>query len=132
MFNVIVAGHAELATGLVSALTLIAGERDNVAVVEYHNGQSPEDLDERIQAAAATLKHDGPLLILTDLHGGTPFNRAGMYALKHDNVEVFTGVNLPMLIQAATTKKTTPASVLKVMDAASKGVSRPLAQAKEA
>ena len=39
-------------------------------------------------------------LLLTDMFGGTPSN-LGMTFLKKDQIEVITGVNLPMLIKLA-------------------------------
>ena len=43
---------------------------------------------------------DGGVLILTDMFGGTPSNLAMTFLGRQ--VEVITGVNLPMLIKLAT------------------------------
>ena len=40
------------------------------------------------------------MLLLTDMFGGTPSN-LGMTFLEKDQVEVITGVNLPMLMKLA-------------------------------
>ena len=40
------------------------------------------------------------MLLLTDMFGGTPTNIASMF-LDEGNVEVVTGVNLPMVIKLA-------------------------------
>jgi PTS system mannose-specific IIA component len=43
------------------------------------------------------------VLIATDMFGGTPAN-LGITFLEPDKIEVVTGVNLPMLIKAASLK----------------------------
>jgi PTS system mannose-specific IIA component len=43
------------------------------------------------------------VLIATDMFGGTPSN-LGITFLEPDKIEVVTGVNLPMLIKAASLK----------------------------
>ncbi len=43
------------------------------------------------------------MLIATDMFGGTPSN-LGITFLEQDKIEVVTGVNLPMLIKAASLK----------------------------
>ena len=42
------------------------------------------------------------MLLLTDMFGGTPTNIAAMF-LKENEVEIVTGVNLPMVIKLAST-----------------------------
>ena len=46
------------------------------------------------------VRGDGGVLLLTDMFGGTPSN-LGMTFIEQDQVEVITGVNLPMLIKLA-------------------------------
>ena len=48
-------------------------------------------------------KQPGGVLIATDMFGGTPSN-LGITFLEQDKIEVVTGVNLPMLIKAASLK----------------------------
>ena len=36
---------------------------------------------------------------MVDLFGGSPFNAASIIAMKNDNVEIVTGVNLPMILE---------------------------------
>jgi len=46
----------------------------------------------------------GTLLILTDLFGGTPTNIAMTFYGKY-NIEILTGINLPILIKALILQK---------------------------
>jgi PTS system mannose-specific IIA component len=60
-----------------------------------------QDARDDIQSAVGRVKRGGSgVLILTDMFGGTPCNLA-MTFLAKDQIEVVTGVNLPMLIKAA-------------------------------
>jgi PTS system mannose-specific IIA component len=43
---------------------------------------------------------------MADLFGGTPSNLATKIALRKENVETVTGVNLPMIIQFVTERET--------------------------
>ena len=46
------------------------------------------------------------VLLLTDMFGGTPTNISAMF-LKENEVEIVTGVNLPMVIKLASQNKET-------------------------
>jgi PTS system mannose-specific IIA component len=59
-----------------------------------------QDARDEIAAAIARVQADDGVLLLTDMFGGTPSN-LGMTFLEHGKLEVITGVNLPMLIKAA-------------------------------
>ena len=36
---------------------------------------------------------------MVDLFGGSPFNAASIIAMKNSNMEIVTGVNLPMILE---------------------------------
>ena len=58
-----------------------------------------EDIREAIAAAVAEVgSDDHGVIIVTDMFGGTPAN-VSMTFLEPQNVEVLTGVNLPMLLK---------------------------------
>ena len=52
------------------------------------------------------LDQEDGVLIMADLFGGTPANLATKIALRKENVETVTGVNLPMIIQFVTERET--------------------------
>jgi PTS system mannose-specific IIA component len=57
----------------------------------------------RVQASAGSDGGPVGVLVLTDMFGGTPANLAVTYVA--EQVEVITGVNLPMLIKLARPQK---------------------------
>ena len=99
-FRIVVAGHGDLAGALVSSAQLICGMVDDLHAIGLRPDDSPESFGERLAAATAT---DGPVLILTDLVGGTPHNVAMAVARRQPAAVLISGVNLAVLIEAATT-----------------------------
>ena len=42
---------------------------------------------------------------MVDLFGGSPFNAASRIAIKNDNIDIVTGVNLPMLLEVSISRE---------------------------
>src|SRR5690349_152336 len=98
-FRIVVAAHGELADAFVSAATLICGVLRDLRAVGLRPEDSPESFAERL---SAVLPVDAPVLILTDLVGGTPHNVALTLARRLPAATVISGVNLAVLVEAAT------------------------------
>lgn len=99
-FRIVVAAHGDLAEAFVSAASLICGQIDDLHAVGLRPGDSPESFSERLHAASGPV--DDPLLILTDLVGGTPHNVAMAVVRRRPSAVLVSGVNLAVLIEAAT------------------------------
>jgi PTS system mannose-specific IIA component len=104
MIGVVVVTHGQLATELVNAAETIVGDLPQFAAVSIGWHDDVDDAREEIKQAIARVQGPEGVLILTDMFGGTPSN-LGLTFLEADKVEVITGVNLPMLIKLAGTKK---------------------------
>src|SRR5262245_63529533 len=101
MIGVVVVTHGQLATELVNAAETIVGDLPNFAAVSIGWHEDVQDARGEIAAAIDRVRGAGEgVLIATDMFGGTPSN-LGITFLEKDAVEVVTGVNLPMLIKAA-------------------------------
>jgi len=106
MIGLVVVTHGQLATELVNAAETIVGDLPQFTAVSIGWHDDTQDAREEIaQAIARVTKDTQGVLILTDMFGGTPANLA-MTFLAQDQVEVITGVNLPMLIKIANTRET--------------------------
>ena len=104
--GVVVVTHGQLATELVNSAEMIVGDLPQFAAVSigWH-----EDVDhareeigraiERVRATASSDEGTIPVLVLSDMFGGTAANLAVTFV--STDVEVITGVNLPMLIKLA-------------------------------
>ena len=99
MIGVVVVTHGQLATELLNAAETIVGELPRFAAVSIGWHEDTQDARGEIAEALARVQQGHGVLILTDMVGGTPSNLAMTFL--GQNVEVITGVNLPMLIKLA-------------------------------
>jgi PTS system mannose-specific IIA component len=109
--GVVVVTHGQLATELVNSAEMIVGDLPQFTAVAigWHDDvdRAREEIGraiERVRASAGQSDSGAegppvPVLVLTDMFGGTPANLAVTYV--SPDVEVITGVNLPMLIKLA-------------------------------
>ena len=100
MIGVVVVTHGQLAAELLNAAETIVGELPRFAAVSIGWHQDTQDAREELERAIARVRQGEGVLLLTDMFGGTPSNLA-MTFLERDDVEVITGVSLPMLIKLA-------------------------------
>ena len=100
MIGVVVVTHGQLATELLNAAEMIVGELPQFAAVSIGWHEDVNDAREDIAQAVERVRAEQGVLLLTDMFGGTPSN-LGMTFLEKDQLEVITGVNLPMLIKLA-------------------------------
>lgn len=100
MIGVVVVTHGQLATELLNAAETIVGDLPRFAAVSIGWHDDTEDARGEIEQAIGRVDEGAGVLILTDMFGGTASNLA-MSFLSQGNVEVITGVNLPMLIKLA-------------------------------
>lgn len=104
MIGVVVVTHGQLATELVNAAETIVGDLPNFSAVSIGWHEDVQDARDAIAAAIERVRQPGGVLLATDMFGGTPSN-LGITFLEQDKIEVVTGVNLPMLIKAASLKE---------------------------
>jgi len=105
--GVVVVTHGQLATELVNSAEMIVGDLPHFAAVSigWHDDveRAREEIGHAIGRVRGSAAGEGdeqtPVLVLTDMFGGTPANLAVTFVTPH--VEVITGVNLPMLIKLA-------------------------------
>jgi mannose PTS system EIIA component len=96
----VVVTHGQLATELLAAAEMIIGPIAHIAAISIGWHDDVDVARDEIEAAIARVSEGGGVLILTDMFGGTPTNIASMFFVEGE-VEVVTGVNLPMVIKLA-------------------------------
>lgn len=99
MLGILVVTHYRLADEFLQALELIVGTLEHVRAVGLDPGTPPEEMRRQIESAVAEVKQGAGVLMLVDMFGGTPSNLC-MSFLSED-IEVVTGLNLPMLVKVA-------------------------------
>jgi len=110
MIGIVIVTHGQLATELLNAAEMIVGDLSRFAAVSIGWHEDTADAREEIAQAIARVQEGQGVLIMTDMFDGTPSNLAMTFL--GQNVEVITGVNLPMLIKLAGLKRQT--SLLEV------------------
>jgi PTS system mannose-specific IIA component len=98
MIGGIIVSHGRLAEELLNALTIILGEAPNIEAISIGWYDDVEDSKKKINQSLKRLDQKSGVLVLTDMFGGTPSNLSFSF-LKDNQVEIITGVNLPMLIK---------------------------------
>ena len=105
MISVLVLTHGNLA----QELLLAAQNIDEMIKANSVALCLPWDIDSdkarsQVKNCLRTLKRDGGILVLTDMFGGTATNLALPF-LDPGNIEIVTGVNLPMLVKIASLRE---------------------------
>ena len=96
----VIVSHGQVANELLSAAETIIGNFKHITAVSIGWHDDVEAAKNEIRRAIERVSEGGGVLLMTDMFGGTPTNIASMF-LHLGEVEVVTGVNLPMVIKLA-------------------------------
>ena len=107
MIGIVVAAHGNLGGELIRTAEDVIGKIEQCVAVDLHD---LAHATERFNAAVQAVNSGDGILILTDMFGGTPAN-LGLAMLSAGQVEVLTGVNLPMLLKLASHRKGAPSNL---------------------
>ena len=100
MIGIVIVTHGRLAEALIEAAEIIIGSRpESTESVSIDLNESAEKLRAKIAKGIKAVDVQEGVLILTDMFGGTPSNLSYSF-LEEGHIEVISGANLPMLIQA--------------------------------
>jgi PTS system mannose-specific IIA component len=103
MVGLVVATHGQLAAELLRTAESIVGQVPCATAVSIDSATSVEEARARLATAIHRVGADGEgVLVLTDMFGGTPANLALTFL--DEQIEVVTGVNLPMLMKLASSR----------------------------
>ena len=100
LVGALVVTHGQLGQELVSAAQAIVGEISYIAAVSIGWNDDVNESKKKIEQAVAEVDQGKGVIILTDMFGGTPSNLS-LPLLKRNELEIVTGVNLPMVIKVA-------------------------------
>jgi PTS system mannose-specific IIA component len=105
MTGIVVVTHARLGHALIEAAQFILGEKiESVAAVSIDINDHPKKARKKIVTAINGVSQQGSVMIMTDMFGGTSSNMSYSF-LEEGRMEVISGVNLPMLIKAITSRE---------------------------
>lgn len=90
--------HGEYAKSTLASCEMIAGKLSNVKAIAFKQTMNQDDLLNEITKVAASF--DTAPTIIVDIAGGTPANASLRYQKAHPDVEVYSGLCLPLLLAA--------------------------------
>lgn len=99
MVAVLISTHGPTAQSLIVSAEMICGKQTLCEAVPFLMGQSLDEFQQQIENHLASFAQQGEaILCLVDLKGGTPFNTLTRLMANYPNLEIVTGVNIPMLL----------------------------------
>ena len=108
MIGIVILSHYRLAAELLQVLRLIVEDVSHVHAVGLDpTAASPEDMRSELDKAIRDADRGAGVLVLVDMFGGTPSNLALSF-LEEDQIEIVTGVNMPMLVKVARQREEMP------------------------
>ena len=94
--GIVIVTHGSLGDALLDTCSMITGESGGITSISVQAGDDVSETRDRIVTAINEVKGDKGVILLVDMFGGTPSN-ISLSFLGTDDIEVVTGVNLPML-----------------------------------
>ena len=101
MVGVVIVTHVQLAQEFLKISQLItASTLDNFKAVSINLDDNPDEARDKLLQAVNSVDTGNGVVIIVDMFGGTPSNLS-LSLLSKGKVEIVTGANLPMIIEAA-------------------------------
>lgn len=98
MIGVIVTGHGGFAAGMEANVKMLAGNEAELIAIDFSEGVTVEELETRLAEAMDHYADCEATLVLADIAGGTPYNRAATLSVTRPKVRVLSGTNSSMLM----------------------------------
>jgi PTS system mannose-specific IIA component len=99
MVAIIIGTHGSFSEEILKSSEMIFGRQENISSVTFKPGEGPDDLVAKYKTELEKLDCKDGVLFLVDLFGGSPFNAAIRIVSENENMDIVTGVNLPMLLE---------------------------------
>ncbi|MGB7473239.1 PTS sugar transporter subunit IIA [Trichococcus sp.] len=99
MYKIAIVGHGNFPEGVLSALSLLIGENENVVAYNLNDERTHEVLE---QDVTALLKDNEKVIIFADLTGGAPHQISARIMLENkfsENQYVISGINLGLVVE---------------------------------
>ncbi|WP_407390954.1 PTS sugar transporter subunit IIA [Carnobacterium jeotgali] len=96
MKSLILVSHGDFSTELKKSAEMILGSQENIFTVSLLPHEGEKEFTEKFDAVADSL--DGDYIVFSDLLGGTPCNTISKKIMNGANFDLYTGMNLPMII----------------------------------
>ena len=100
MVGFVLVSHGGMAKGMLEALEMITGPAEKIAAFGLYEGESPDDLMEKIREQLHVLDDGSGVVFFVDMFGASPFNTCARIFLENrEKYALICGMNLPMLLE---------------------------------
>ncbi|MWN06211.1 PTS sugar transporter subunit IIA [Gilliamella sp. Pas-s95] len=96
--NFILSGHGNVAIEMKKSIEMIAGKYLNLHAITFEPGEGIESLQDKY-LKIINQSENQQFIIITDIFSGSPYNAAAILALKRRNIEVISGLSLPLCLE---------------------------------
>lgn len=100
MIGIVLVGHNELPKAMLSVVKHVVGNTDGMEYVCINLNDDMEEKRHEILDKTISVDTGDGVVVVTDMFGGTPSNLA-ISLMEERNIEVISGMNVPMLIKLA-------------------------------
>lgn len=99
MKNIVLVTHGSFAEGILTSLKLVYGNTENTVPVTITASESIQEILSMIRKRIDEFKNDEPVVIITDIAGGST-TQAALEALSYkENIYLLTGLSLGLLLE---------------------------------
>lgn len=107
MKYVILVSHGKFANGLNDALSMLAGNREDILSVGLENGKSVDEFTALFTEKVKDISIDDEVILLGDIIGGSPLtNATNVLVNKGIKTVILGGMNLPLALTTVLMKDT--------------------------
>lgn len=115
--KILLASHGSFAEGLKSAIEIILGKQDNLYTINMYLDNI--SLREKLEEILGPSYLDEDIVIFTDIFGGS-VNQKMMEIYEDRDVEIVTGMNLPLLLEVLISKDLSKENLSKILSVVTK------------
>ena len=107
MKYVILVSHGKFANGLNDALSMLAGNREDILSVGLEKGKSVDEFTALFTEKVKDISNDDDVILLGDIIGGSPLtNATNVLVNKGIKTVILGGMNLPLALTTVLMKDT--------------------------
>ncbi|MBF0818264.1 PTS sugar transporter subunit IIA [Streptococcus acidominimus] len=94
--HLVLVSHGQFCEGLKQSTEMIMGPQDNIHTVALLPAEGPEEFQAKF---LDTIQGLDDFVVFADLLGGTPCNVVSKLILEGRSIELYAGMNMPMVIR---------------------------------
>ncbi|MCF0108994.1 MAG: PTS sugar transporter subunit IIA [Erysipelotrichaceae bacterium] len=124
MKGIIIASHGDMAQGMLETTKLFFGEQPQLKAFCLQASDNPDEFVLRLEEGIKEVDTGDGVIVFCDILFGSPCNcmmRILGVEFEKEGLDVITGVNLPMVLQALTTREG-EVDLQGLLDAGSQGI----------